>query len=185
MVNYITILSVLEPLLFKQEWVHLAEISRELKMPHTTARIHLNNLEKEGVVLKQIKGKLSLYKLNYSNQLIIDYIILIEKNKLIKKCSKDILLKEIVSFLHELNNLVLIFGSASVNLKEANDIDLAVIGDLDKLHFKEFEKKYDIKFHLINLEKLEEITLSLKEEIKKKHLLIQNSEEIVKWMLKN
>ena len=106
-------------------------------------------------------------------------------NKLIKKCSKDILLKEIVSFLHELNNLVLIFGSASVNLKEANDIDLAVIGDLDKLHFKEFEKKYDIKFHLINLEKLEEITLSLKEEIKKKHLLIQNSEEIVKWMLKN
>ena len=67
MVNNITTLSVLEPLLFKQEWIHLAEISRELKMPHPTARIYLNDYEKEGVVVKQTKGKLTLYKLNYSN----------------------------------------------------------------------------------------------------------------------
>lgn len=185
MVNNITTLSVLEPLLFEQEWIHLAEISRELKMPHPTARIYLNDFEKEGVVIKQIKGRLALYKLNYSNPLIIDYIILVEKNKLIKRCSKEILLKEIVSFLHESDNLAIIFGSASVNLKNANDIDLIILGDFNKFSFKEFEKKHDIKFHLINLKKLEEITPSLKEEIKKKHLMVQDSEEIVKWMLKN
>jgi len=168
MVNNITILSVLEPLLFKQEWIHLAEISREIKMPHPTARIYLNNLEKEGVVLKQIKGKMVLYKLNYNNPLIVDYIILIEKNMLINKCYRDVLLKEIVFFLHQLDNQIIIFGSASVNLKNANDIDLLILGNFDKHSFKEFEKKYNIKFHLISLDKLEDISLSLKEEIKKK-----------------
>jgi hypothetical protein len=185
MVNNITTLSVLEPLLFKEEWTHLAEISRELKMPHPTARIYLNDFEREGVVVKQTKGRLTLYKLNYFNPLIIDYLILVEKNKLIKKCSKEVLLKEIVSFLHESDNPMIIFGSASVNLKNANDIDLVIIGEFEKSKFKEFEKKHDVKFHLINLKKLEEISQSLKEEIKKKHLIVEDSERIIKWMLKN
>ena len=185
MVKNITTLSVLEPLLFKEEWIHLAEISRELKMPHPTARIHLNNFEKEGVVIKQIKGKLTMYKLNYFNPNIIDYIILIEKSRIIKKCSKDLLLKEIISFLYKQDNQILIFGSASVSLKDANDIDIIIIGEFNRNTFKEFEKKHGIKFHLIHLNKLEDISPALKEEIKKKHLIIQDSEKIIKWMLKN
>jgi DNA-binding transcriptional ArsR family regulator len=185
MVKYITKLLVLEPLVFKQEWMHLAEISRELKMPHPTARIYLNELEKEGIVIKENKGKLSLYKLNYSNPLIIDYIILVEKNKLINRCSKEVLLKEIISFLHNFENHAIIFGSASINLKNANDIDLIITGDFDNSDFKVFEKKHGIKFHLIHLKKLEEISLGLKEEIKNKHLIVQDSEKVVKWMLKN
>ncbi len=185
MVNNITILSVLEPLLFKQEWTHLAEISRELKMPHPTARIYLNDLEKEGILIKQSLGKMIMYKLNYSNPLILDYIILVEKSRLIKKCSKDVLLKEIVSFLHDFDNPILIFGSASIDFKNANDIDLLIIGEFDKSKIKEFEKKHDIKFHLINLKKLDEISSAMKEEIKKKHLIVQDSEEIIKWMLTN
>jgi DeoR/GlpR family transcriptional regulator of sugar metabolism len=185
MVNNIKMLSVLEPLLFKQEWTHLAEISRELKMPHPTARIYLNELEQQGVVVKQTKGKMTLYKLNYDNPLIIDYIILVEKNKLINKCFKEVLLKEIVSFIHNLNNSAIIFGSASINLKNANDIDLIIISYFDKYIFKEFEKKYDIKFHLINIKNLEEINQTLKIEIKNKHLIINDSEKIIRWMLKN
>ena len=185
MVNNITTLSVLEPLLFKQEWMHLAEISRELKMPHPTARIYLNEFEKQGVVVKQTKGRLTLYKMNYANPLIVDYIILVEKNRLIDKSSKDVLLREIIYFLHNLNNPAIIFGSASLNLKNADDIDLIIIADFDKYGFKEFEKKHDIKFHLINLKKLEEINSSLKKEIIKKHLIIQDSESIIKWMLIN
>lgn len=185
MVNNITTLSVLEPLVFKQEWIHLAEISRELKMPHPTARIHLNNFEKQGVVIKQLKGKMTLYKLNYNNPLILEYLILVEKDKLIKKCSKDVLLSEIVSFLHNSDNTALIFGSASFDLKNTKDIDLLIINDFNNHSFKEFEKKHDIKFHLINLKKLEEINPGLKEEIKKKHLIIEDSEKIIKWMLKN
>lgn len=185
MVKNITMLSVLEPLLFKQEWMYLAEISRELKMPHPTVRIYLNEFEKEGVVIKQIKGKLTLYKLNYSNPLIIDYLGLIEKNKLIKRCSKELLLKEIVSFLHEFGNPIIIFGSASINLKNAEDTDLIIIGNFDKSSLKDFEKKHGVKFHLINLKKLEDISPTLKKEITEKHLLIQDSEGIIKWILKN
>lgn len=185
MVNNLTTLSVLEPLLFKQEWMHLAEISRESKMPHPTARIYLNDFEKEGVVIKQIKGRLTLYKLNQNNPLIVDYATLIEKNKLVKRCSKDVLLKEIVSFLHKFDNLFIIFGSASINLKTANDIDLIIIGDFDKNKFKEVEKKHGFKFHLISMDRLEEISQGLKKEIKDKHLIIQGSEKIIKWMLIN
>lgn len=185
MVNNITKWSILEPLLFKQDWVHQAEISRILKVPHPTARIYLNEFEKQGVIIKQIKGRLTLYKLNYSNPLIIDYITLIEKNKLIEKCSKDILLKEIVSLLHSLNNSIILFGSASINLKNANDIDLIIIGDFNKNTLKDFEKKHNINFHLINLKKVEEISAPLKEEIKNKHLIIQDSEHIIKWILQN
>ena len=185
MVNKITMISVLEPLLFNQEWMHLAEVSRSLKIPHPTARIYLKNLEKGGIVRKQSKGKMTLYKLNYNNPLIVDYIILAEKIRLINRCSKEVLLKEIVSFLHELNNTVIIFGSASVNLKDAEDVDLIIIGRIDKRSFMEFEKKHDIKFHIINLKRLEEVNSSLKEEVKKKHLILQDSEKIVKWMMIN
>ncbi len=185
MVNNITTLSILEPLLFKQEWTHLAEISRELKIPHPTLRIYLNEFEKRGIAVKHNKGRLTLYKLNYSNPLIMDYITLIEKNRLINKSSKEVLLKEIVSLLHNLDNPSLIFGSASISLKTANDVDLIIIGNLDKSKFRDFEKKHDIKFHLINLKRLEEISPTLKEEIKKKHLIVQDSERVIKWMLTN
>ena len=87
--------------------------------------------------------------------------------------------------MHGLSNPSIIFGSASINLKNANDIDLIIIGDFDKHNFKEFEKKHGIKFHLINLKRLEEISSSLKEEAKKRHLIIQDSEKIIKWMLTN
>jgi len=185
MVNNITMLSVLEPLLFRQEATHLAEISREIKMPHPTARLHLNYFERQGIVTKQIKGKLSLYKLNYSNPLIIDYIILVEKNKLIKRCSNEVLLKEIISYLHNLDNTLIIFGSASINLKNSNDIDLLIIGEFNKNSLREFEKKFGIKFHIINLKNLQEVSSALKLEIKNKHLIIQDLDKVIKWMLKN
>jgi len=185
MVNKQTIWTFLEPLMYAEEFIHLAEISRELKSPHATVRQYLNWFEKEGIVIKQIKGRLTIYKINYSNPLIIDYLILAEKNKLVRKFHNDLLMKEIVSFLHNINlDTIIIFGSSVKNTKSINDIDLVVIGKKET-NFKDFEKKFNVKFHIINVNKLEEINESLKKEIKKKHLIIENSEKVIKWMLKN
>jgi len=186
MVKKVTMWGFLEPLLYLKESIHLAEISRKLKSPHVTVRKHLNYFEKQGVVIKEIKGRLTNYKLNYSNNLLMDYLVLIEKNKLIRKCHSDLLMGEIVSFLHDnLGREILIFGSSVENLKNANDIDVLITGEKSKKNFKDFEKKFGVKFHIISPKKLEEVSDSLKEEIKKAHILIQNSEIIIKWMLKN
>ena len=188
MVKKISILFILEPLLYSQEFMHLADISRKLKMPHTTLRKYLNNFEKIGVVIKQIKGRLTMYKLNYSNPLITDYLQVIEKEKLLRKCNESTLLKEIVLFIHENENEnnILIFGSAVEDIKKANDIDLLITGKNnmgDKI--KLLEKKLNLEFHIIKVKKLEEINKALKNEIINKHIIVEGIGQIVKWMLKN
>lgn len=186
MVNKLTIWSFLEPLLYSQEFLHLAEISRELKSPHVTVRKHLNEFEKQGIVIKKIKGRLTMYKLNYVNPIILDYLVLAEKDRLIRKCQDSLILKEVATLLHEFENKeIIVFGSVTENIKKANDFDVLIIGDEAKDKIKEFEKKFNIKLHIIDLESLEQVNKSLKEEIIKKHLIINGSENIVKWMLKS
>jgi len=86
----------------------------------------MNKLEKQGILEKKIVGRLTMYKLKPSSVL-IDYLCIAEKEKLIAQCQKDFILKEVVGFLH--NNLAeynkcLIFGSATINFRKAGDIDL-------------------------------------------------------------
>jgi predicted nucleotidyltransferase len=186
MVNKLTITkySVLEPLLYSEEWKHLAEISREVGMPHVTARLHLNDFEHDGILSKTKKGRLTLYKLNYNNPFLINYIVLIEMEKLIRLCNTNLILKEIINFLQQLENKdIVIFGSSAVNPKEANDIDIIVTGLLDRDYTKTFEDKMSIKMHIISVKSLRDVKIALKNEIKNKHLIIKNSEEVIKWMM--
>ena len=187
MVEKVTIWSYLEPFLYSQEYLHLAEISKKLNKSHSVVRKYLNFLEKQGVLNKTIKGRLTLYKINSNHQNIIDYIILAEKEKIIKKCEKNLLLKEFVTFLNKNlneNNKALIFGSITRDIKKANDIDLLITGEIDlEDKEKEFERKFNIKVHLINVKDLKSITEHLKIEIMKKHLIVQGSEEIIKWLI--
>jgi len=186
MVNKQTIWSYLEPFTNTSDSLHLVEISRLLKKPHPTVRSYLNLLEKEGVLLKSTKGRLTLYRMNIHLPNIIDYLVLAEKEKLVKNCKNDLILAETVSFLH--NNLseqnkALLFGSCTVDSKEADDFDLLIIGktSINSLII-ELEKKLNKKIHLINVETLKDVGIGLKAEIFKKHLMVQGSEEFVKWL---
>jgi|SRR3989344_2775025 len=185
MVNNITITSSLEPLLYKHEWVHLAELSRILKTPHPTLRQHLNFFEKKGILSKSIKGRLTLYKIKEDAPLLLEYLVITEKNKLIARCNQELLLKEITYFFHSFSNTLLIFGSSVHNLKNANDIDLLITGEFNKQLLKDFEKRFGVKFHIISIKNLLDVSPTLKKEIIEKHLIINNSEEVIKWMLKN
>ncbi len=92
-------------------------------------------------------------------------------------------MKEIVDFLHKLNNPIIMFGSAVDSVKKARDIDLLVIGKLNKKEIEYLEGKLNLRFHLLNVKNLKEINETLKEEIKKKHLIIQGSEWLIKWLI--
>ncbi|HJX49894.1 MAG TPA: hypothetical protein VJ438_00355, partial [Candidatus Nanoarchaeia archaeon] len=125
-----------------------------------------------------------MYQLK-SSPILLDYLVLAEKEKLIAQCQKDLILKEIVGFLHELlnhENKALIFGSATINARKARDIDMLITGKFEESKIKELEKRINIEFHLINTKDLNFVTPTLKKEILNKHLIIQGSEEIVKWL---
>lgn len=79
MVKNITIWSFLEPFLSTKEWMHLAEISKKLNIKHTTVRTNLNIFEKKGLLKKTHKGRLTLFKLNMNNMLLISYLSLAKK----------------------------------------------------------------------------------------------------------
>ncbi len=187
MVNKLTILYVLEPFLTKpHEQLHLADIARTLNRPHPTVRQHLGFLEKEGILKKSRKGKLSLYSLNFGSSHILHYLAIAEKNSLIEKCKKELLLGELLSYMHASlaeHNKALIFGSAAQLQKKANDIDVLITGKFDKENIEKFSDRFNIKVHLINVKELRDVTQTLKQEILKKHLLIQGSEEILRWLL--
>ncbi|MBU1203843.1 MAG: nucleotidyltransferase domain-containing protein [Nanoarchaeota archaeon] len=187
MVRKRTIWSYLEPFLHTQEELHLADISRKLKKPHATTRKYLSYFEKQGILIKKNKGRLNLYKLNSLCPTLTDYLVLAEKEALIRACQKDLLLNELVSLSQKnlnSNNKVLIFGSATENLKGARDIDLLVIGKT-KIGpiVKQIGKKIGKEIHLITLKNLKDATPALKEEIRKKHLILQGIEEIIKWLI--
>lgn len=187
MVKKITITSALEPFLSKpKERLHLAAISKEIREPHPTVRQWLNALEKLGVLKKAFQGRLTLYSLNFENQNLIDYLVIAEKNRLIKRCDEELVLKELVYHLHillEENTKAVIFGSATDSLKTAGDIDLLVAGKINEKAITNFSKKFNKELHLICVRNLNGVSKSLKIEIIKKHLIIKGSEDIVRWMI--
>ena len=179
-------LTMIEPFLAKpKESLHLADISRQLNDPHPTARLQLNLLEKEGLLKKEHKGRLTMYSLNLENLAIIDYLIVAEKLKLIKSREKWQILGELISYIYcntEENIKALIFGSA-VESSAANDIDLLIVGKQNLKKLEEFGRHIGIELHIINVANLKKITSALRNEIVKKHLLIKGSEDFVRWML--
>lgn len=187
MVKKLTMLGVLEPFLSRpKEELHLAEISRMINEPHPTTRQWLNSLQKKGILVKGTKGRLTTYKLNVDNYTLLNYLIISEKNKLIKKCEKSLLLNELVNQLSEHvdnKNFCVIFGSASENFDTANDVDLLIIGKRQETKLKEIASRLNKEIHIINLQSLDKISKSLKEEIVKKHLIIKGSETILRWMI--
>jgi len=186
MVNKLTV-DVLEPFLTKpNEKLHLAQISRETKTPHPTARLWLNELEKEGILRKDFQGRLTLYSLNLDSPLLIDYLTIAEKKKLIRKCKESLILKEINRELKEAlgpKTLGLIFGSAAEKIEDAKDVDLLIIGKQELKIVKQIERKINKQLHIISVYSTNQLTKTFKEEIIKKHLLIQGSEEILKWLI--
>ncbi|MBI5393478.1 hypothetical protein HZA96_06435 [Candidatus Woesearchaeota archaeon] len=189
MVNKLTMTEVLEPFIKQpKEELHLSSLSRELNIPHPTLRLILEYFEKEAILKKDTKGRLTLYKLNINHPNIIDYLTIAEKNKIIKQCNDNLLLQEFISSLLQIleeNTKALIFGSTVDSLKTANDIDLLIIGKINKKEISALSKKVNKEVHLIEVKQFTSITKALKNEIIKKHLILIGSEEIIRWIIKD
>ncbi len=183
MVEKITKWSYLEPLLFKRDFIHLAEISKKIGKNHSVVRKYLNYFEEQGIIKKKKLGRMSLYKFNLENFLIIEVISLVEKERVVFS-AEDLILRELIGALQAFINLkIVLFGSFVENPRKAKDIDLLVVGKCDEESIKNIGKKIGKKIHLIAVKNLGEVSDSLKEEIKGKHLILNGVEEIIKWLI--
>lgn len=186
MVGKITKWSYLEPLVYNEEFVHLAEISVKLKKNHSVVRQYLNEFVKEGVLNKKSIGRMTSYKINYKNPLIIDILTIIEKERIILSAKRSLILKEIISSFNQKNKntIIILFGSAVIDTKNAKDIDILTTGKgLENKIIEKLERKINKKIHLITVKEFASITQALKTEIKNKHLIIKGTEETIRWLI--
>jgi len=96
----------------------------------------------------------------------------------------DILLKVLFEKLSSffIDNTFLIFGSSVKKIGKGSDIDLLVIGKLDfNRVINEFEEVYNKKIHKIQVSGLSKLNDTLIKEIYKKHLIFNNTEQIVRF----
>ena len=186
MVNKITIYSALIPFLSRPaEWIHLAELSRELRIPHPTLRQWLSSFESEGVLKRETKGRLALYTLNAENNGILKYLALAEQDKLIQKCRKSLFLNHVVGAAQRQaeSGIIIIFGSFAVNPEKAGDIDVIVTEKKDVPVLKKIAGFANKELHGLVIPDLTEISSALKGEIIKKHLILKGTESVLRWML--
>ncbi|MEK6873258.1 MAG: nucleotidyltransferase domain-containing protein [Nanoarchaeota archaeon] len=164
--------------------IYLRELASLIGKPHQTVKPYVEELVKEKILLKNARKNIVEYSLNFKESKVYDYIIISEKEKLIERLNKDILLKtllEKLSMSFEKNTFV-IFGSAVSQINKGSDIDLLIIGDDNIIKIiKEFEDIYDKKIHKVQVKNLNGLTLTFAKEIYKKHLILNNTEAVIRF----
>ncbi len=183
MVQKFTKWFILEPLIYEDR-LHLREISRRVGVPHPTLNRYLYKLIREGIVRKEKVGNQTYYRLNKQHPLLIDVVSIVEKERVLFLAKDNLLLREIIYHLHNLNaEVIIIFGSSVDNIYDAEDVDVLVVKGFNNKITERLERKLRIKLHVVKVSNLYEINDTLKKEIIKRHLLVEGVEKCVKWML--
>ena len=163
---------------------YIRELASILKKPHQTIKPYLEALVKEGILTKNVRKNVTEYSINFKDKRMYDYLVIAEKEKLIERLRNDtylrILFEKLSVFFR--NDTFIIFGSAVDKIQEGSDIDLLVIGKQNiAKQIEDFEKIYNKKIHRIQLASIGKITLTLIKEIYKRHLILNNTEHVIRF----
>ena len=168
---------------------YIREVEKLCSVSSRTALVTLSRLEKRGILVSKMRGKIKSYTIKKSI-LSRDFFILVEQYKKIHFLEKNQLLKEVFEKSDKfLDGVVLVFGSYAKELqKEDSDVDLFVIGKYDEKKIKEVGKKYglviNIKSYPMNIFKKELRGDVLLTEILKNHILIKDADGFVRVVMK-
>jgi len=164
--------------------VYLRELAKLLEKPHQTIKPYLKELVKERVLMEIKRDNLLEYELNFKNEQIYNYLVIAEKENLIKRLNEEPLLKILFEKLNSYfgKGTFILFGSSVEKVKKNSDLDLLIIGKLDiKEPLKEFEEIYNKKIHKVQLDNLENLSETLKKEVYKKHLILNDTENVLRF----
>ena len=142
---------------------------------------------KEDLIKKRIVGRSNLYKVNLESNLLLNYIEIINENKLTNKVKKSIKVLQREIEKHELFYSLVVFGSFANNKQNKNsDLDLAIIikdkKDKKNINMAITSAKYKslikLDVHIITKDELLEMLNTnienLGKEISRKHIAINN-----------
>ena len=163
---------------------YIRELASIIKKPHQTIKPYIEALVKEGVLIKTERKKITEYSLNFKDKRVYDYLVIAEKEKLIERLEEDTYLRTLFEKLSIFftDSTFVIFGSAVDKIKEGSDIDLLVIGKQNiARQIEDFEKVYNKKIHKIQTAHLDKLTFTLIKEIYKKHLIFNNTEQVIRF----
>ena len=138
----------------------IRELSREIKLAHTSIRIHLKELEKNNLIKKEKVGVYNAYKANFDD----------ENFRFYKKILNMINLKE-SGIIKELENKItpdgiILFGSyAKGEDIETSDIDIFIIAKEKNIDLKKYEKKLNRKIQLLFSEDINKLPKELQNNI--------------------
>ncbi|MEK6984512.1 MAG: nucleotidyltransferase domain-containing protein [Nanoarchaeota archaeon] len=163
---------------------YIRELASILKKPHQTIKPYLEALVKEGILTKNIRKNVTEYSINFKDKRMYDYLVIAEKEKLIERLQNDtylmILFEKLSVFFRD--DTFIIFGSAVDKIQEGSDIDLLVIGKQNTaMQIADFEKIYNKNVHKIQVKNLESPNLTFIKEIYKKHLIFNNTEDVIRF----
>lgn len=164
--------------------IYLRELASLLEKPHQTIKPYVEELIKEKILIKEQRKNIIDYSLNFKNKKVYDYLAIAEKEKLIETLDKGAILNVLYEKLSEkfTNTSFIIFGSAVGTLKKDSDIDLLIIGkQSSSKEIKDFEEVYNKKIHWVQISSLNKLSSALTKEIYKKHLILNNTERIVRF----
>lgn len=185
MVNKITSYEIIS--LFLNDYskkYYLREIARFLEKPHQSVKPYVEGLIKKRILIKDQRKNIIDYGLNIRNKLTYDYIIISEKERLIKRLKDDSLMSVLYEKLSKYFNesTFVIFGSSSIESKKGSDIDLLIIGKKDiKKELSDFEEIYNKKIHMIQIDQISKANIGFVNELYKKHLILNNTESLINY----
>jgi len=140
----------------------LREISRKSGISTPSVKRYLNELEKEGIILKK-RHRIHSYPVYYANRDNEEFRFLkkIDNILKIKKCG-------LLEYIRDscMPDVIILFGSASSgeDLKNS-DIDLFVMSKKEKISIDKFEKKLNRKINIFFSENFNNISKELKNNI--------------------
>jgi predicted nucleotidyltransferase len=154
---------------------HLREISRKLKIPHSTLMRKINGLIDQQVIDYDFEGRNKVFSLK-NNLQSKNYIFNAERYKLIKLLEKypelGIILESVLSKID--CNLIVLFGSyASFSANRKSDIDIYIDTEnkMIKNKLEEINSKINVK-----IGKFDKSSLLIKEIIKN-HVILKGVEQ--------
>ena len=163
---------------------YLRELASLFKKPHQTIKPYLEALVDGGILIKAERKNLVEYSLNFKNKEIYDYLTIAEKERTMQRLKEDALLKILFEKLSPFfeKNTFIVFGSAVNEIRKGADIDLLMIGKQNMANDLEgFENVYNKKIHKIQITGIGKLTLTLIREIYGKHLIFNNTEQIIRF----
>lgn len=138
----------------------IRELSRKIKLAHTSIKIHLKELEKYNLVEKEKIGVYQAYKANFDD----------ENFRFYKKMSNIVNLKE-SGIIEELEHkatpdAIILFGSyAKGEDTEKSDIDIFIFAKEKRINLNNYEKKFERKIQLFFSEDLKKLPKELQNNI--------------------